>query len=187
MARRRNPDRVDEEEVCIACFATYVRDTLDIRDMTFERERHDPPDYWVELRQLRFATEVTSITDEDGLRFGDLCRRLASDIESEAKRRGRLRCGYMMTVHREPELPRPHSAEWRSVVNEAAEEEAERLIVGRIARHWVVVLAGWCSEDVVGYGGNTELDGKRPRGRLALVVVHRGVADGGRGIPLRLH
>jgi len=90
--------RSESEEYCKDAFEQFLCNVLHLNDFKIE-EGEDPPDYWLLHKGKRYVVEVTQIFDSiaDGskmiprLAYFDREKRLAGDIEQEARAEGCLR------------------------------------------------------------------------------------------------
>lgn len=83
--------------------------------MELQRERDDPPDFWLTLDGIRFAVEVTSIVTNQGYRANSLKLKQAIFDSAANLLRGR----YILTLMDYPDIPRRNSKEWKQLVVKA--------------------------------------------------------------------
>ncbi len=114
---RTNPDRIDEELVCVESFAHYLKEKCGCDYVQIEREENDPPDFWLTIRGKKFAAEVTSIVI--GRDYTALCEGLMASIEQECKAANILKGKYALRVFMHPEIPKRNSRKWQELLGAA--------------------------------------------------------------------
>jgi hypothetical protein len=96
-----------EEIVCRECFLAYLRDKHGPENVEDpERPPSDPPDYYFTVKGIRYAVEATSIWEHiekesksHPMRtFVTAHSNLARTVEKEARSKGVLRGGYLISV-----------------------------------------------------------------------------------------
>jgi hypothetical protein len=114
---RKESDRIDEELVCIDSFVQYLRQNIGAQEIIVEREKEDPPDFWVTIENVKYAVEVTSIVSDYG--YDALCQGFENEIESEAKNRNILKGNYALVIMGKPEIPKRMSKDRKILLDKA--------------------------------------------------------------------
>jgi hypothetical protein len=107
--------RIDEELVCVESFVHHLKEKLSCTNVEIEKEKNDPPDFWITIASKRFAAEVTSIaTDQE---YSGLCEGLKTSIDKECRERNYLKGKYAIRIFMRPEIPKRNSRDWLQLVN----------------------------------------------------------------------
>ncbi len=114
---RRNPNRIDEERVCIDSLVQHLRGIDGGSSVEAQEEPDDPPDYWLTIGGHRFAVEVTSIVTDQG--YDALCRALCDSVEVQNESDFPFVGTYAFNVLRRPDIPKRGSKEWKKLIADA--------------------------------------------------------------------
>jgi len=118
MTKRRAPNRINEEYVCIDSFIQHLKEIDSGQVITYCEEPEDPPDFWVTIAGVTYAVEVTSIVaDYD---YDASCNKLIKDIRLEYGTNNIIKGKYALTIRRRPDIPRRRTTQWRTLVSTAA-------------------------------------------------------------------
>ena len=109
--------KIDEELVCMDSLIHYIQQIPGYSGVRVEREPDDPPDFWLHIDGRIFAAEVTSIVTGQG--YLAQCKKLKTSIQEKAQKAGVLNGFYVLTIKRNPELPKKASSEWSSLIDMA--------------------------------------------------------------------
>ncbi|MBN1943081.1 MAG: hypothetical protein JW849_07280 [Phycisphaerae bacterium] len=118
MSKTDNNKRIDEELVCADSLSHNLRQYCGCSDVQVQREKNDPPDFWVYVDNRRYAVEITSIVTEQA--YLATCRAFKDAVEDFAKNHSDLKGSYVLQIKRKPQLPHRESREWHALVIEAA-------------------------------------------------------------------
>lgn len=111
---RSRADKIDEECVCIDSLVQRIRQLDGSNTVIVQREKNDPPDFWLSLSDRRLAVEVTSIVSDYG--YPALCSALHSSVKSQCSGIAET---YAIEVFRRPSIPKNGSNQWKALVAEA--------------------------------------------------------------------
>ena len=118
MAKRNGWTRIDEELVCVDSLSHCLKYQCGCRTVAVDREKDDPPDFWVAVDGERFAVEITSIVT--GQAYYASYKKLARSIWRYVEEHGSLKGKYALLIMRHPSLPKSTCAEWHSLVERAS-------------------------------------------------------------------
>ena len=110
-------NRIDEELVCMECFASYLRRVHHHENIDIRREYDDPPDFWMTIEGNKFAVEVTSIVNDEA--YHSRCRKLAKTMQQQSEQSDELSGTYALTVMSNPEIPKTTSENWKALLEKA--------------------------------------------------------------------
>ncbi len=119
MIRAHRMGRIDEELVCIDSLRHQLIRHCSCRRVDVQREKDDPPDFWVHVDGRKYAAEVTSITIAAENACWAACCALEKAVGDAATTQQCLSGTYVLSVHRKPDLPRRTSADWCLLVKKA--------------------------------------------------------------------
>ena len=111
---RSRADKIDEECVCIDSLVQRIRQLDGSTTVIVQREKSDPPDFWLSLSDRRLAVEVTSIVSDYG--YPALCSALHSSVKGQCSG---IAGTYAIEVFRRPSIPKNGSNQWKALVAEA--------------------------------------------------------------------
>jgi len=158
--------RSESEKYCKDAFEQFLCNVLHLNDFKIE-EGEDPPDYWLLHKGKRYTVEVTQIFDSikggskmiPRLTYFDHEKRLAQDIEREARVEGFLRGRHYIGF--EGGYPRYDPVKDRKKIlndaiqyirDNAATEHAEKRVLFQDGRARIVISKSTNDEDYVGPG-----------------------------------
>lgn len=114
MTNKRVSGRIDEERVCIDSFIQHLREIDNKQEITFYKELNDPPDFWATIAGVKYAVEVTSITDYG---YEALCNKFFKDIRSEFATSNTIKGTYFLYVMGRPSIPKKGTSDWKTFVS----------------------------------------------------------------------
>lgn len=158
MTKIRPSGRINEEHVCLDSFVQRLREIDSRHEITYRDEPDDPPDFWVTVAGITYATEVTSIVaDYD---YDALCHKLLEHLCLECTRRSELTGTYALVMKGRPYIPGRRTVARRRLASAAAamvrdmsdaacgaessllEDADGRLVVAKLSDQGSAV--GWC-------------------------------------------
>lgn len=110
-------DEFDEELVCSDSLAHHLQSYLGCNEVKVCRELNDPPDFWLDIDNEKYAAEVTSIVTGQGHHAA--CIDLKDALKNNALSEGVVRGSYCLQVAMQPKIPRKKSTEWRDLCDKA--------------------------------------------------------------------
>lgn len=95
-SKMRNRKEREYEKICRECFNKYLSNEPYIKEIKWEVNNNDPPDYFYKINSKKYAVEVTSIDDLIPVGFRKLSKRtlqesqarLIREVEKEAIMKG---------------------------------------------------------------------------------------------------
>ena len=106
MSRAERP----EEKACAASLDAHLRSLGEV-DFHLGFNPDDPPDYWLDLAGVRYAVEVTQITDQGLRAHWDRCHKLHAALCGRCQAENLLDGRYELDIYQQPPLPRLRSRE----------------------------------------------------------------------------
>ncbi len=115
MTKKRASGRINAELVCVDSFVENLKKIDSRQKITVleVEERNEPPDFWVTIAGVKYAVEVTSITDYG---YDVLCEKLLKTICSRSEASG-MKGTYALAIMERPDIPRKRTPEWKKLVS----------------------------------------------------------------------
>jgi hypothetical protein len=117
MTKRRASGKINEELVCVDSFVEHLKKIDSRQKITVleVEERNEPPDFWVTIAGVKYAVEVTSITD---YAYDVLCEKLIKTVCSRFEESG-MKGTYDLRIVGRPDIPKRGTTDWRTLVSTA--------------------------------------------------------------------
>jgi len=112
-------ERIDEEMVCVDSLLHDLRENCGCRDIQYQRELNDPPDFWVTISGEKYAVEVTSIVLDYS--YDARCQKLESRIQEISLSKHLLKGNYALEVMGRPNIPKNTSVQWKDLESKATD------------------------------------------------------------------